>query len=43
MLNTLKMQVVKVDADAKTYKMWYEEGTFASEPVFVPAPNAKVS
>ncbi|MCU0480040.1 MAG: carotenoid oxygenase family protein [Anaerolineae bacterium] len=34
-------QIVKVDVKNRQTSVWYEEGCYPSEPVFVPAPNAQ--
>jgi len=34
-------QVIKVDVKNRVTTIWYEEGCYPSEPVFVPAPNAQ--
>jgi len=31
--------IIKIDHDTKEYKIWDEEGMYASEPVFVPSPE----
>lgn len=36
------VQLIKVDADNKTMLTWNEKNVYPSEPIFVPAPNAKV-
>ncbi|XP_013142857.1 PREDICTED: carotenoid isomerooxygenase-like [Papilio polytes] len=33
--------IIKVDTWTGEYKAWFEEDSFASEPVFVPEPNAQ--
>lgn len=35
--------MIKVDASTKSYISWQEKNCFAGEPIFVAAPNAKVS
>lgn len=35
-------QLIKVDVKNKTKLMWCEDNCYPSEPIFVPAPNAKV-
>ncbi|XP_014115273.1 PREDICTED: beta,beta-carotene 9',10'-oxygenase isoform X3 [Pseudopodoces humilis] len=32
--------LIKVDVETKNFKIWQEEGSYPSEPVFVPVPNA---
>uniref|UniRef100_A0A8C4UA49 Carotenoid-cleaving dioxygenase, mitochondrial n=1 Tax=Falco tinnunculus TaxID=100819 RepID=A0A8C4UA49_FALTI len=32
--------LIKVDVETKNFKIWQEDGSFPSEPVFVPVPNA---
>ncbi|XP_068016022.1 carotenoid-cleaving dioxygenase, mitochondrial [Melanerpes formicivorus] len=32
--------LIKVDVETKNFKMWKEDGSYPSEPVFVPVPNA---
>uniref|UniRef100_A0A8B9S2E3 Carotenoid-cleaving dioxygenase, mitochondrial n=1 Tax=Apteryx owenii TaxID=8824 RepID=A0A8B9S2E3_APTOW len=32
--------LMKVDVETKTFKIWQEDGSYPSEPVFVPVPNA---
>ena len=34
--------IVKIDLDARTLSRWFENGLYPGEPVFVPAPGAKV-
>jgi carotenoid cleavage dioxygenase-like enzyme len=34
-------QIVKLDMDSGEVDLWYEDGCYPGEPVFVPAPNAK--
>ncbi|ODM87665.1 Carotenoid isomerooxygenase [Orchesella cincta] len=34
-------QLIKVDVVNNTFKTWNEPNAFASEPIFVPAPNSK--
>jgi beta,beta-carotene 9',10'-dioxygenase len=34
-------QVVKVDVTTGDVRRWFEDGSFAGEPVFVPAPHAE--
>ncbi|XP_009327804.1 PREDICTED: beta,beta-carotene 9',10'-oxygenase isoform X1 [Pygoscelis adeliae] len=32
--------LIKVDVETKNFKIWQEDGSYPSEPVFVPVPNA---
>ncbi|POI28935.1 hypothetical protein CIB84_007315, partial [Bambusicola thoracicus] len=32
--------LMKVDVETKNFKIWQEDGSYPSEPVFVPVPNA---
>ncbi|KAK7925536.1 hypothetical protein WMY93_007846 [Mugilogobius chulae] len=32
--------LIKMDLSNKTFKVWYEQGFYPSEPVFVPSPDA---
>lgn len=35
--------IIKVDVKHKTFITWKEKNCYPSEPIFVPAPNSKVS
>ena len=42
-LTALTAQVLKVDTVKKEALVWSEENVYPSEPIFVPAPDSKVS
>lgn len=36
------MQIIKVDVKRKTRKVWYDNESQPSEPIFVPRPNSQI-